>query len=203
MPNASAARVMTQRETRPCRRCGSPDARISASGDLLCDRCADRRIAAFTGFGELPAPPPPFVLHDADGVERTLLVRLWRAPTGIVAEVEEPGEPGAGYERAVIGTHQADVEHLVARLRAIAELELTERYLEPNPRRPGFLLSGDEFEGRLEYSLDGTEVGTPYDVIVDGKRLSWEDLGRALEAFAGFRIRLEISDRIEDLRDET
>ena len=186
-----------------CSRCGSADARTWISGDLLCDRCADRRIAAHTGFPELPDPPAPFVLRDAAGTKRTFVVRLRRAPTGVVAELEQSADPDSGYRRGVLGTHEADVEHLVFRLREIAEQEVAQRYLEPNPHRAGFLLKGDAFEGRLEWSGDGNEVAAPYDVVVDGKKLSWDDLGRALEPFQGFRIRIEISDTFEDLRGET
>jgi hypothetical protein len=43
-------------------------------------------------------------------------------------------------------------------------------------------------------------VGTPYDVIVDGCKLTWEELGQALGSYEGWRFRLELADRLDDLR---
>jgi hypothetical protein len=47
---------------------------------------------------------------------------------------------------------------------------------------------------------DAHTAGGPYEVIVDGRTLTWDELGRALEAFEGWRFRLVIEDRCVDLR---
>lgn len=47
---------------------------------------------------------------------------------------------------------------------------------------------------------DGRETGDPYDVVVDGRTLSWEEFGRALGAYEGWRFRMVIEDRCEDVR---
>ena len=126
--------------------------------------------------------------------------RPWRAPTGIVVELEEMGAPvGEGFQFSILGPHDAEVGHLLAQLRTHAEVEVARRYLEPNPHRGGWLLAGDEVAGRLAWS-EGREVGEPYDVVIDGRTLSWEDLGRALEPFEGWRFRLVIEDRSLDVR---
>ena len=58
-------------------------------------------------------------------------------------------------------------------------------------------MAGDALAGRLVWNEDDG----PYDVIVDGRRLSWEQFGRALEPFEGWRFRLIIED-IELVDDE-
>jgi hypothetical protein len=102
----------------------------------------------------------------------------------------------------VLGDHDADVDELVAALVPRAERDMAQRFLEPNPHRAGYVLAEDKdvVEGRLVGSEEGGPVGTPYDVIVDGKKLSWDELGRALEAYGGWRFRIELADRIDDLR---
>ena len=50
--------------------------------------------------------------------------------------------------------------------------------------------------GRLAYDPDGG----PCRVVVDGRRLGWEELGHALASFEGWRFRLVIDDPAEDLR---
>ena len=183
-----------------CHKCGAPETLTRLENVPLCDRCANTRLAELTGYPELPDPPAPLMLQDADGRSRTLHFRVWRAPTGIVAEVEETGVPvGSGYQRSVLGSHDADVNELVARLCSVAGEEILRSYLVPNPHRPGWLVEDSLVEGRLVW-CDGEEVGTPYNVVVDGRILSWEDFGRSLESYEGWRIRVELLDRVEDAR---
>lgn len=186
-----------------CEDCGSTDADHWLGDALLCDRCFDKRVARLTGYPELPGAPPSITLTDAEGRRHKLRFRVWRVPTGIEVELEELGVvPGEGYRRAVLGDHDADVEELVAVLVPKAELDMAQRFLEPNPHRAGYVLAGDKdvVEGRLVWSNEAGEVGRPYDVVVDGKKLTWEDLGRALEGYEGWRFRIELADRIDDLR---
>jgi hypothetical protein len=184
-----------------CEKCGLPGARTHLDNVLLCDPCADKRISELTGLPLLPDPPPPMTLRDGEGGRRTLAFRIWRAPTGVEVVVEETGVPiGEGYERAVLGAHDAEVDVLVARLREIASEEVGKRQLEPNPHREGWLLVDDVVEGRLVWSAECNEVGAPYKVLVDGRLLTWNELGRALEGYEGWRFRIELADRIDDLR---
>ena len=72
-----------------CCDCGIGEVRMSVGGDSLCDRCADRRMAAVTGFPLLPDPPPPIDLSDGRGVVHRFRFRVWRAVTGIEVELLE------------------------------------------------------------------------------------------------------------------
>jgi hypothetical protein len=115
--------------------------------------------------------------------------------------VEETGVPiGEGYERAVLGAHDADVDLLVARLREIAAAEIGKLQIEPNPHGEGWLLVDDAVEGRLVWSDDYSEGEMPYKVVVDGRLLTWSELGSALGAYEGWRFRIELADRADDLR---
>lgn len=163
-----------------CQDCGSAEVRTYLDNVSLCDGCADKRVARMTGYPELPEPPPPMTLTDDDGRPHTLRFRLWRAPTGVETELEEVGVPvGEGFHMAVLGTHDANVDELIAHLRRRAHEEVGRRYLAPNKYRAGWVLAEehDEVAGRLVWSDDGNEVGSPYDVIVDGRTLTWGELG--------------------------
>ena len=139
---------------------------------------------------ELGEPPPPFVVTGPDGRPHELRPRAWRAPTGIVAEVEETGVPrGQGFRFSVFGAHNSDVAGLIGRARAQAEKEIGRQYLEPSSHRPGWILRDDEVAGRLVWTGEG-----PYDVVVDGGTLTWEELGMALEPYEGCRFRLVLED---------
>ena len=163
----------------------------------LCDRCLDRRLAEATGFPTLPEPPLPENLSGPDGRIHRFQYRFWRAPTGIVAEADEIAlAPEHGYHAEVLGPHDADVGRLVAHLRTrlqrrICHLDLVDR--------PGWhpMMAGDELMGRLVWS----EEGEPYDVIVDGRRLTWTEFGRALEPFEGWEFQLAF-EGTETIKDE-
>lgn len=159
--------------------------------ELLCDRCAGRKTAEITGLPELPDPPPDESRTGPDGRAHRFRYRLWRAPTGIVAEAEEADRaPGDGYHFKVMGPHDAIVDRLLEALRVHMLRGLGRLHLEPHPRSEGWLVAGDTVTGRLEWS----EAGLPYDVVVDGRRLSWEEFGRAMEPFEGWEFTLRIED---------
>ena len=110
-------------------------------------------------------------------------------------------EPRQGFHLAVLGPHDADIADLEARLRLMAKEELERGYLVPNKHRAGLVLAEahDELRGRLVWH-DGCEVGAPYDVVVDGRTLSWEELGQALEAYESWRFTLRLEDPADDVR---
>jgi hypothetical protein len=174
-----------------CERCGADGARIHLGEELLCDRCTDREIAKVTGMPELPDAPGAESITGPDGRAHRFSFRLWRAPTGIVAEAEEANlAAGEGYHLKVIGSHDADIPRLIEILRNRLERRLSHLWLEPHPRNEGWIIAGDRIEGRLEWN----ETGKPFDAVVDGRRLSWEELGRALEPFEGWRFTLSFED---------
>lgn len=183
-----------------CSTCGAPDARISHGGGPLCERCVDAEVSEATGWPRLLVPPGPVSITDPDGNTRVLRYRFWRAPTGIVVEAAENDTGGEeGYRFEVLGAHDADIDALVEEVTAQATAEIGRRYLEPHPWRDGWLAAGDEIAGRLVHN-GHDEPSSPYDVVIDGRTLTWDQLGAALEPYEGFRFRLAISDRLDDAR---
>jgi len=184
----------------PCRDCGAAEARVTLGGVEVCDRCCDWRIAEHTGFARLPDPPPPLSFDDPDGRQHRLAFRVWRAPTGIKVELEETGVPeGEGFRFAVLGDHEADVDTLVQRVKVLAEREVAHPYLEPASHREGWATVGDEVAGRLVWNDEGVD-GRPFNVVIDGRTLTWEELGCALESYEGWSFRLVIESSIDDTR---
>lgn len=197
-PGSQRVRWLTVRDL--CVHCGEPETRFVIDGNRLCDRCADRRVAARLGYPELPGPTQ-LVLTGPDGRSHTMVVRPHRAATGVVAEAVEAVEAGVaageGHQVQVLGAHDVDVAMLVEQLRVQVRDEIGTAYLDPNPHRPGWLLRDREVRGRLVWAGEDA----PYDVVVDGRTLSWDELARALEAFEGWRFRLVVEDT-DDVRPE-
>ena len=160
-------------------------------GDLeLCDRCFDRRLSGRTGFPRLPDLPAHETVTGPDGRRHRIEYRLWRAPTGVVAEAAELDCPaGEGYHVEVMGSHDADAEVLLDRVRTRLRQRIGQLDLVDGPG--GYpVMARDEVVGRLVWNQDDA----PYDVVVDGRRMSWDAFGRALEPFEGWHFRLQFDD---------
>jgi hypothetical protein len=178
-----------------CTDCGDPDADQVIDGVLVCAQCADARIADATGFPRLPLAPFPIVVTGFDGREHILKYRISRVPSGISVELAETGlDVLTGYKFAALGTHDQDVDQLLADVRERAMSEIgTVPLLEPDPNRGGSLVAGDEVHGRFVWHEALTETD-PYDVVIDGRTLTWREFGQTLKSFEGWRFHLTIQD---------
>lgn len=186
----------------PCCACGGsfpdvfPPPRHSINGVLFCDSCANKRMAETTGFPCLPEAPAPETFVGPDGKDHLLCYQFFRCPTGILAVAEEFTPQGEalpqGFRYEVFGEgHDADLRPLVAELRQRATQGIARAYLSDHSGR--LLLEGTEVEGRLVWDDDRElQSGLPYAVAVDGKLLTWEEFGRTLEAYEGWRFKLSI-----------
>jgi hypothetical protein len=117
--------------------------------------------------------------------------RLWRTPGGISAEAIEQAHNGPvdeGYELKVFGDHDADPAGLLAELDERIQVEIGRCYLEPGYQQ-GWQVAGTEIAGRVSWSEDGTP-----DVVVDGRLVSWEELGQMVASFDGWWFRIGFGD---------
>ncbi len=148
-----------------------------------------------TGWPELPDPPAPEVFTGPDGRPHPMTFRVWRCPTGILAEARESDSSGrGGYHVEVLSGHDTDVDTLVRTLRGKIAEQIGRLYLERAQDGREWTLSGDTVAGRLTYVGDSP----PYDVVVDGRTLSWEEFGRALGPFEGWQFQLTLGDRVDE-----
>ena len=183
---------MTTREADEptCADCGAQPGRIFLEGTPLCDRCFDARIAASHGWPRLPEPPAPETIAGPDGRRHRIVYRLWRSPGGIAVEAGEGDRSSDGYFVEMVGPHDADVSMLVERVKTTIRRRIGRLDLERAPSGDHWIMAGDDLTGRLVWRDDGK----PYGVVVDGRVLSWEEFGRALEPFEGWEFRLSFGD---------
>lgn len=178
---------------RTCHDCGGGPVVLSL-GDLpLCDSCYDVRIAEATGWPGLPDPPPPETISGPDGREHVITYRVWRSPAGIAVEAAEGGRPFEGYAAEVVETHEADVAALVDKARAAIRRRIARQDLERSPSG-NMVMAGFDLCGRLEWQ-DG---GPPYAVVVDGRMMSWEEFGLAMEPYEGWEFRISFREGVVD-----
>jgi len=157
----------------------------------LCGSCADELISTATGWPRLESPPPAEMFRGADGVQHRMVYSVLRTPGGIEVLAEEDGwAVNEGYRLALLGAHDSNVESLFKHLRRMVRDAVRRQYLERSTHRDGWIMRGTEVEGRLVWRDDGPR----YDVVVDGRRLGWEEFGAVLEPFEGWTFRLSIRD---------
>ncbi len=104
-------------------------------------------------------------------------LRLRRVASGILAEAPASNlSPGDGYSVDVMGGHDANVDTLLAALRERVGHEISRSHLCPVPDHSCWTLTPDEVAGRLVSDDTGD---APYVVVIDGRKLSRNELGRA------------------------
>lgn len=177
-----------------CSACGTGGTGIMLDGQPYCDRCADRRLAAVTGWPTLPAPPPPDVVIGPDGRRHFIRYRMLRMPGAVIALAAELGAPmGSGYRLEVRCNHFGDPSLLLPRIQAQTRSAIAHPYLEPDERRDR-ALTGDEIGGRIEEEEPG-DIGGPR-VVVDGRSLSREYLGTLLKPYVGWTLELRLGSEL-------
>jgi hypothetical protein len=156
----------------------------------FCGRCADELISTATGWPRLESPPPAEMFRGADGVEHRMVYSVLRTPGGIEVLAEEDGwAVDEGYRLALLGTHEADVRSMFDQLRRRLRNAISQQFLR-STHRDGWIMRGLDVEGRLVWRDDGPG----YEVVVDGRRLRWDEFGAALEPFEGWTFRLSMLD---------
>jgi hypothetical protein len=196
-------RARSTRETRmmtdTCGRCGRairPDDTITVSGvDQRCYRCFNEEMSARVGVAFDHTPFDPIVLADHDGVPRTSEIRSMLVATGHAMRAEEvPRRERGGYRFAVLGDFEADAWELFQRLYQKMRRELAVRHIEQTEH--GWqLIDGDRLTGRIEWDDDADGVAPL--LVVDGKALTWQEVGRILMSREGFTLHAEVTDSIE------
>jgi hypothetical protein len=117
--------------------------------------------------------------------------RVLRTPGGIEVFAEEDDwAVEDGYRVVLLGAHDADVGSLFEQLRRMVRRAIRRQYLKRATHRDGWIMRGKEVQGRLVWR----DERPAYDVVVDGRRLSWQEFGAVLEPFEGWTFRLSIRD---------
>ncbi len=160
----------------------------------LCDACADARLSDVTGYPRLPAPPPSEMIVGPDRRRHKIDYRIWRSPGGIAVEAVETRN--RGYHVEVVGSQFDDVPALVERVRSRIRERIGRLELERSSLDGHWTMAGWEVNGRFEWNEDSDL----YDVVIDGRRLTWEEFGEMVDSFEGWEFKLSIN--TEGLPDE-
>ena len=164
----------------------------------LCGRCFNEAAASRLGLQGFEHVAFELVrMVDGRGAEHEFRFRNWLCGAGLAIDAFElrDGCP-AGYRFQVVGEPDDEPLELLGKLigkmrRALAltHLEDTDHGLQVND---GLVLRGT-------VDSDPEEDHRVPMVVVDGREISWDELGRMVATFEGWQFRLEFRDRSDEV----
>ncbi len=188
----------------PCSRCGievpSYDGVNLVSGNtsqFLCSNCYNQNISKTFGFDFEQVSFHPITIEDYDGAPHTFHFqnRLLGDRVYLQALEIKEGEP-EGYRFSKDGYVEDDLFGLFKKLVERIRRELARRHIEPDHLTRYSITDDNVVRGHINWD-DETEGQVPL-LVIDGKELSWYELGRMLMAYEGFHFKLEIFDETEE-----
>jgi hypothetical protein len=165
---------------------------------LLCTACFNREMAHHTGlddFGEVKFKPVH--LSDANGTVHEFHFRSLLFGDKLSLEAFDPNseEEPSGYRFQILGDPLSDQFVLLGKL-----IEKMRRLLAVAHIKDGDLglqIVDDTVRGRIEW--DGGEDSRRPCVVIDGRRVEWDELGCMLMPFEGWQFKLEVRDPSDEI----
>lgn len=188
-----------------CDACGTavPDYDVVNYGSIadgyrqLCSRCFNAEVASAQGLECFEnVRLDQIVMTDCAGEAHEFHFRthLLGSMVSLEAFELEGGEP-AGYNFQILGDPEDDLLSLLGRLVERIRRALSVKHLEGSQH--GLQIAEQTVRGRIEW--DEAEDGRLPLLVIDGRKVSWEEFGRMLMTFEGWQFRMEIADRSDEV----
>ena len=161
---------------------------------FLCSKCYNESMAEYLGLDYEHVSFDPLTLQDLDGVPHTFKFRPHIFSDQLSLQALEAG-PDEGYAFSVIADAEQDLFVTFQTLFERMRRELGRRHIEPEGSDYR-ITEGDVVRGQI--TDDPASLERMPLLIIDGKPITWEELGRMVVPYAGFRFKLEIFDRSEE-----
>jgi hypothetical protein len=163
----------------------------------LCGRCFNTDMAERAGLKDFEHIGfDPIGMTDARGVAHQFHFRVHLFGSGVALDAFELREGcPAGYQFRVIGDPEGDLLALLGRLIEKMRRALAVTHIEDSTC--GLQVNdGLIVHGRIESNLDDDDR-MPV-VVIDGREVSWAELGRMAMTFEGWQFKLEFRDMSEE-----
>jgi len=135
-----------------------------------------------------------FFIKDRWKKEFHFRVSTFPCPTGLISEaIEVKPDDAEGYMFSILSHIDTDIEKAELLLKAKIKKGINTRYL---TTRSGRLNIGDknQLRGRIGYNTDLTDTEHENVLIIDGKRITFEQLVIMLRGFEGWQFDLKLID---------
>lgn len=160
------------------------------SGRLLCLECFNAFVSARTGVDFEHPRFSPVAIDDCDGDTHTFELRTMFSGDVVTLRAVELFDTGKeGYEFLVVGDPEEDTMQLFGRLYDSMRRELGRKHLVET----GLGLSiGDGQVVTARITSDSERDGHVPRLVIDGREIPWDEFGRMLMAYEGFKFKLQI-----------
>ena len=163
----------------------------------LCSQCFNMEVAKIDGLeGFEHVKFEPVGLADCTGEVHEFHFRTHLFGTGVALDAFElrDGRP-AGYYFQIIGDPKEDLLVLLGRLIEKMHRVLSTKHLTDSEH--GLQIADHRVvRGRIEW--DDAHDGRVPLLVIDGRDVSWDEFGRMLMTFEGWRFKLSIVDKSEE-----
>jgi hypothetical protein len=173
--------------------CGS----VEHGDRQLCNQCFNAEVASAKGPENFENRRfDPIVMNACAGEEHEFhfRTRLLGAVVAIDAFEVKRGQP-AGYQFQIVDDSEVELISLLGRLIERMRRRLSVKDLVQSDHR--LEIADRTVRGRIEW--DESKDGRVPVLVIDGREVSWEELGRMLMTFEGWQFRMEIRDPSEEV----
>lgn len=164
----------------------------------LCSQCFNTEVAKLDGLERFEhAKFEPVGLADCTGEFHEFQFRTHFFGAGVALDAFElrDGRP-AGYHFQIIGDPKDDLLELLGRLIAKMRRALSTKHLTDGEH--GLQIADHRIvRGRIEW--DDAHDGRVPLLVIDGREIDWDELGRMLMSFEGWQFKLNIVDKSDEL----
>lgn len=163
----------------------------------LCTRCLNTEVAGALGLERFEnVKLQPIAMTDYAGERREFHFRMRLHEAIVVLDAFElrNSAPG-GYQFQIVGTPDDEPLVLLSRLIERMRRSLSARHLVHDEK--GTRIANRRVCGRVDW--DDSRAGRVPLLVIDGREVAWDEMGRMLMAFEGCQFRLDIVDPAEDI----
>lgn len=162
----------------------------------LCSQCFNTEVAKSNGLDQFEHVRfDPVELADCTGEAHVFHFRTHLFGTGIALDAFELRDGDrAGYQFQIIADPGQDLLVLLGRLIEKIRRALAIQHVNNGER--GLQISHQVVRGRIEW--DAAEDGRVPLLVIDGRQITWDDLGRMMMSFEGCQFKLDILDISEE-----
>jgi hypothetical protein len=164
----------------------------------LCSQCFNKEVAEHSGLTAFENVKfDPVGLVDSTGEIHEFRFRTHLFGTGVAINAFElrDGHP-SGYQFQIIADPEEDLLAVLGRLLEKIRRALSTKHLTDGEY--GMQIADHQtVRGRIEW--DDAHNGRVPLLIIDGREIAWDELGRMLMSFEGWQFKLSIADKSEEL----
>ncbi len=167
----------------------------------ICLHCYNREISKAAGIEYEDIQLHPVVIRDIDDIDHEFHFSLrLMGEQQVLSAFEVKGKFPAGYEFSMIGETENGIFSLFSKLYERMLKTLNRKHIFKNAGIDQWQITDDD-KVRGQISCIDDEVGhsrVPI-LMIDGKKIAWDEFGKMLMTYEGFNFKLQIFDQSDEM----